>query len=66
MEQNELVELIAKLRDESKTNDFEDKRTVFEHLYKNGDEKIRDLIRSDFNRLANDIADELEQQKKGF
>lgn len=66
MEQKQMVELIARLRDMDKTNEFKDKSAILEHSFKSGDEKTRELITSCFNRLANEIADELELQKKGF
>lgn len=66
MEQRELSELISKLRNMDKTNDFKGKSAILEHSFKSGNEKNRELITSCFNRLANEIADELELQKKGF
>lgn len=65
MEQKEVVELIAKLRDMDKTNEFEGKFSIFENLFKTENGKIRELIMRDFNRLAKEIADELEKLKEG-
>ncbi len=66
MEQKQMVELIARLRDMDKTNEFKDKLDFFMRLYESGDEKVHKLLETDFNLLAKGIADELELMKKEF
>lgn len=66
MEQKQMVELIARLRDMDKTNEFKDKFDFFMRLYESGDEKVHKLLETDFNLLAKGIANELELMKKEF
>ena len=66
MEQEEFVSLIRRLRDMDVTKKFEDKIAVLEQQFKTTDEKARDLLRDEFNRLAKEIEDEHAMQKQGF
>ena len=66
MEQEEPVLLISKLRDMDITKRFEDKISSFEHQLKTSDDKTRELLNDEFNRLAKEIEDEIELQKREF
>ena len=64
MEQNELVELIVKLRDMDISGIFKNKIDFLESRFKSADEKGREMLREDFTRLAKEISDASELQKK--
>lgn len=66
MEQAELVSLIRKLRDMDITKSFEDKIAALEAQGESADEKGRDLLRDEFERLAKEIGSETGLQKENF
>lgn len=63
MEQKDLVQFLSKLRDMDITKKFEDRVKGLEELFKVADEKGRELLIEDFNRLANEIEEEKKLNK---
>ncbi len=63
MEQKDLVQFLSKLRDMDITKKFEDRVKGLEEQFKVADEKGRELLTEDFNRLANEIEEEKKLNK---
>ena len=58
MEQKELTNILVKISNESETEKLENFKIILEFLFKNSDEKLREQIRTEFNRLSEEILSE--------
>lgn len=58
MEQKDLTNILLKISNESETEKLENFKIILEFLFKNSDEKLREQIRTEFNRLSEEILSE--------
>jgi len=58
MEQKDLTNILVKISNESETEKLENFKIILEFLFKNSDEKLREQIRTEFNRLSEEILSE--------
>lgn len=63
MEPKDLLLLITKLRDNDISKKFENKIKSLEYQFQSTDEKGRELLNDEFNRLAKEIDNELILQR---
>lgn len=64
MTTNGIADILVKLSDEDETKRLEIFKTILEFLLRNSDDKGREQIRIEFNRLSKEIFDENDTKRK--
>lgn len=55
METKELTNILKKLKDEDETKIFEKFKVILDFFYQESNEKYKDMIYEEYNRLSKDI-----------
>ncbi|MBR6155153.1 MAG: hypothetical protein IKQ43_12025 [Treponema sp.] len=62
MEQEELSKLLQKLSNSDMTQEYEKKLKSWESQFNLADEKGREILRTEFNKLEKEICEEIEKE----